>query len=237
MTTADRRARELLDGAACVLFDFDGPLCRLFPEGASAPLADEVRNLVDKFGLGGVLNESQRASIDPHVVLCAVHRARHERDVTEPLAVMEAAVTAGELSAARSAWPTPRADALVTWLARRGARLAVVTNNAPGAATAYLDGRGLLGHFDTVQGRTADPGLMKPHPDVLHRALRALALTPADAVMIGDTSTDATAARAAGVPFIGYARNARKAHGLRTGGADVIVTSYDHLTGPLPTRR
>ncbi|MEU3254499.1 HAD-IA family hydrolase [Streptomyces sp. NPDC006997] len=236
MTGADRRARELLDGAAGVLFDFDGPLCRLFPEGASAPLADEVRNLADKFGLGGVLDDSERVSIDPHVVLRAVHRARHEWDVTEPLALIEAAVTAGELAAARSAWPTPRADALVARLARRGARLAVVTNNAPGAAAAYLDGMGLLGRFDTVQGRTADPGLMKPHPDVLHRALRDLALAPADAVMVGDTGTDAAAARSAGVPFVGYGRDKHKVSGLRAAGADVVVTSYEPLVEPLSSR-
>ncbi|MFE6285576.1 HAD family hydrolase [Streptomyces sp. NPDC057877] len=229
MTDADRTARALLEGARCVLFDFDGPLCRLFPEGASAPVADEVRDLVDKFGLGDVLDESERASIDPHVVLRAVHRARRTRDVTELLALMEAAVAAGEVAAAGAAWPTPRADDLVRQLARRGVRLAVVTNNAPGAATAYLDRAGLRDHFASVRGRTSDPGLMKPHPDVLHRALDDLGLAPAHAVMIGDTGTDAEAARSAGVPFIGYGRNERKVRGLRGADAGVVVTSYEGL--------
>ena len=35
--------RNLLAGARCVLFDFDGPICRLFPDGSSKPVADQLR--------------------------------------------------------------------------------------------------------------------------------------------------------------------------------------------------
>lgn len=48
---------------------------------------------------------------------------------------------------------------------------------------------------------------------------------PSAALMIGDTPSDLLAARAAGVPFLGYARNERKAKLLRDEGAETIVNS------------
>jgi phosphoglycolate phosphatase-like HAD superfamily hydrolase len=50
---------------------------------------------------------------------------------------------------------------------------------------------------------------------------------PATALMIGDAPTDLLAAQAAGVPFLGYARNERKDRLLRDAGATVIVDSLE----------
>ncbi|MFE6624193.1 HAD family hydrolase [Streptomyces sp. NPDC057740] len=217
--------RDLLTATRCVLFDFDGPICRLFPRGASASVADELRAVVAKFGAEDLLTAGEQRAIDPHVVLRAVHRARSVRDVAELLDLMEERLTAGEVDAARRAWPTPYADVLIERLAERQVRMAVVTNNAPEAAWCQLGLRGLRGRFAAVHGRT-DPGLMKPDPHVVLRALDGLGLAPDDAVMIGDTEADVRAAERAGVRFIGYGRNARKVKGLRDAGASVVITSY-----------
>ncbi|CAM5333157.1 HAD superfamily hydrolase (TIGR01509 family) OS=Streptomyces albaduncus OX=68172 GN=FHS32_004053 PE=4 SV=1 [Streptomyces griseoloalbus] len=45
--------------------------------------------------------------------------------------------------------------------------------------------------------------------------------------MIGDTPSDYQAARAAGVPFLGYARNERKNKVLRDAGAETIVDRWN----------
>lgn len=224
-----RDAWQLLAGARCVLFDFDGPICRLFPEGSSMPVAEELRELLEEFGAGDVLTAKERTDKDPHLVLRAMPRAGRDRDVTHLLETLEKRVEAGELDAARTAWPTPDADTLIQALADRRVRLAVVTNNSPLAAEAYLKDHGLLRHFAAVHGRSTDPGLMKPDPDVLLRALRSLALRPEDAVMIGDTSTDLKAAERAGVRFIGYGRNSEKRARLRDAGADIVLGSYAPL--------
>jgi HAD superfamily hydrolase (TIGR01509 family) len=221
-------------GARCVLFDFDGPVCRLFPEHSSRPLADRLRRLVSGFGLAHVLTPEERTDKDPHVVLHALHRARWDKDlggmdVEGLVGRLEACLTEGELAAARTAWPTPDADVLIRQLAGSGLRLAVVTNNSPRAADHYLHALGLRGCFETIHGRTADPDLMKPHPDVLHRALRSLGLPPEDAVMIGDTPTDFLAAERAGVRFIGYGRNAVKRARMREAGAKVVIGSFAPL--------
>ncbi|MBN0045100.1 HAD family hydrolase [Streptomyces actuosus] len=225
-------ARTLLAGARGVLFDFDGPLCRLFPRGSSREVADALRLLVAGAGARNVLTEGERDDKDPHVVLRAVHRAvrtgRLGRD-DGLVGALEARVTEGEILAAGRAEPTPDAARLISRLAARGVRLAVVTNNSARAASAFLEAHGLRGCFDVVHGRTRDVDRMKPHPDVVNRALRSLGLRRGDAVMIGDSPADVGAARRAGVGFIGYGRNADKETRLRGAGATLVVRSYAGL--------
>ncbi|MFI2203642.1 HAD family hydrolase [Streptomyces sp. NPDC020192] len=216
-------------GPACVLFDFDGPLCRLFPYDSSLPLADALRETVAAEGLLDVLSEDERGDKDPYMVLRAVHRARGKRDVGDLVARLDEQVTEGERNAARSALPTPGAAEFVRWLAGRGTRLAVVTNNAAAAADDYLRGIGLRECFAAVHGRAADPDLMKPHPDVLHRALRSVGLPPDEAVMIGDTPTEFMAAEQADVRFVGIGRNSGKRQRMRDAGAKTVLASYEPL--------
>ncbi|MEU9186802.1 HAD family hydrolase [Streptomyces sp. NPDC048484] len=224
-----RGARRLLANARCVLFDFDGPICRLFPEDRSREVARKLRETTDEFGAGDVLTAEERTDKDPHVVLRAVHRAGRGRDMPGLLEELEKLVVAGEVEATHTAWPTPDADGLIDVLSKRRTRMAVVTNNSPLAAQAYLDRAGLLHHFTAIEGRTTDPARMKPDPDVVFRALGSLGLGPEDAVMIGDTGTDVEAAEQAGVSFIGYGRNPEKRGRLRDAGARVVLGSYAPL--------
>ncbi|MFJ2263948.1 HAD family hydrolase [Streptomyces sp. NPDC087844] len=224
-----RGARRVLANARCVLFDFDGPICRLFPENRSRPVADELRRKTDEFGAGDVLTANERAVKDPHVVLRAVQRAGRNRAVPGLLETLEELVVAGEVKAARTAWPTPDADTLIGLLSRRRTRMAVVTNNSPLAAETYLGRKNLLHHFAVIEGRSSDPSRMKPDPDVVFRALRGLGLRTEDAVMIGDTGADVEAAGRAGVSFIGYGRNPEKSGRLREAGATVVLGSYAPL--------
>ncbi|MFG2941571.1 HAD family hydrolase [Streptomyces sp. NPDC048282] len=222
-------ARKLIERSRCLLFDFDGPICRLFPEErSSAPVAAQLRNLAAEFDVADVLTDEEGMTIDPHVVLRAVHRAGHDRDLSKLLSSMEETLTAGELEAAGLAEATPYSVRLVQHLYERGHRLAIVTNNSAEAARRYLSRADLLPFFETIEGRTA-PGLMKPDPDVLRRALHHLGVAPGDAVMVGDSGTDLYAARAAEVNFIGYGRNERKVRSLRQAGAPVVVCSYREL--------
>jgi phosphoglycolate phosphatase-like HAD superfamily hydrolase len=50
---------------------------------------------------------------------------------------------------------------------------------------------------------------------------------PATALLIGDAPTDLLAARAAGVPFLGYARDEGKGRLLRDAGATAVVDSLE----------
>jgi HAD superfamily hydrolase (TIGR01509 family) len=217
--------RDLIARTRVVLWDFDGPVCRLFAGHSAQRVAGDLVAWLEGRGLHGLLTAAERECPDPHVVLRAVDR-RHPG--SELVAELEEHLTREELRAASSAMPTPYADPLIrTWRAR-GCRLAITTNNSPLAVHGYLLGRGLTSCFAPhVYGRTRNLQLMKPDPDCLDRALRAMDAAPSTALMIGDTPTDHEAARRAGVPFLGYARNQRKEALLRDAGAALVVSSLE----------
>ncbi|MBW5423994.1 HAD-IA family hydrolase [Streptomyces sp. BG9H] len=219
------RLQGLIGSVRFVLFDFDGPICRLFAHRSAEGVAKAQVRWLESRGLRGLLTADLREDPDPFVVLRAVDRRLPGSDLS---AELEATLTRHEVSAVASAWPTPYADPLIrTWTAV-GVRLAVTTNNAPRAVGAYLTSRGLLDCFTPhIYGRTRDLGLLKPHPHCVHRALRAISADPRTTLMIGDTPSDFMAARRAGVGFLGYARNPRKAGLLRDAGAPHMVSSLE----------
>ncbi|MGA5287460.1 HAD family hydrolase [Streptomyces pseudogriseolus] len=223
--TEPNNLRNLIEGARVVLWDFDGPVCRLFAGHSAERVARDLVEWLEGQGLHGLLAESERESLDPHAVLRAVDRRHPGSDL---VAELEERLTQEELKAAASARPTPYADPLVrTWTAV-GARLAITTNNSPRVVKEYLTSRGLLACFAPhIYGRTQELRYLKPHPHCVHRALNATGAAPSTALLVGDTPSDYQAARAAGVPFLGYARNERKNKVLRDAGAETIVDSLE----------
>ncbi len=86
-------------------------------------------------------------------------------------------------------------------LRARGLKTAVVTNTQATLAREILARTGLEGRVDALAA--AGEGLPeKPRPDLLFSALARLGVGPGAARMVGDTDYDATAARAAGVPYL-----------------------------------
>ncbi|WP_256257128.1 HAD family hydrolase [Streptomyces sp. MUSC 14] len=221
------KLRELITPARFVLWDFDGPICRLFARHTAERVAAELVDWLAGRGLHNLLSDSERGSLDPHVVLRAVDRRRPGSDL---VAELEERLSHEELRAAGSALPTAYADPLIrTWTAV-GARLAITTNNSPTVVRAYLNGRGLTSCFAPhIYGRTTDLHLLKPDPHCLNRALSAMGSAPGAALMIGDSPSDLTAAHDAGVPFLGYARNEHKRKLLREAGAGCVVGSLEPL--------
>ncbi len=97
--------------------------------------------------------------------------------------------------------PFPGAvDALVEMKAA-GARLAVCTNKPTGLSIGLLEKLDLVRLFDAVLGGDSVPA-PKPDPAHLTSTIEAAGGSVRRAVMIGDSATDAGAARAAGVPLV-----------------------------------
>lgn len=86
-------------------------------------------------------------------------------------------------------------------LKQAGLRLACVTNKPLAFTTPLLRAKGLDGLFDVVFGGDSF-ARKKPDPLPLHKACEALGTLPAQTVMIGDSSNDAQAGRAAGCPVL-----------------------------------
>lgn len=219
--------RDLIKGVRVVLWDFDGPICRLFAGHSAERVANELAAWLEGWGLHGLLTESERESLDPHVVLRAVDRRHPNSDL---VAELEERLTQEELRATASAMPTPYADPLIRTWSAVGIRLAIATNNSPRVVREYLASRRLVPCFTPhIYGRTQELNHLKPDPHCINRALNTMGAAPTTALMIGDTPSDLLAAQAAGVPFLGYARNERKKKLLRDAGATTIVASLEPL--------
>ncbi|MER5656891.1 HAD-IA family hydrolase [Streptomyces sp. NPDC002131] len=225
--TATRTAklRDAITRARFVLFDFDGPVCRLFAGHSAERVAQDLVEWLERQGMRGLLTAEERVHPDPMVVLHAVNRRRPHSDL---VAELEARFTQQELKAVVSAWPTAYADPVIRTWSAVGARLAITTNNSPQTASHYLADRGLTECFTpNIYGRTQDLHHLKPDPHCLNRALNALGAAPSTALMIGDAPSDLQAAQRAGVPFLGYARNERTEKLLRDAGAEDVVGSLE----------
>jgi phosphoglycolate phosphatase len=83
----------------------------------------------------------------------------------------------------------------------RGLRLACLTNKPGAFARSLLAAKGLDAFFEVVFGGDAFER-KKPDPLPLLKTCEALRSTPSRTLMVGDSSNDARAARAAGCPVV-----------------------------------
>lgn len=230
VTAETARLASLVTSARYVLWDLDGPICRLFAGYPAHQIAGELVAKIDQLGMGALLTEQERSSNDPQEALRGVHERRRGSDLVLEL---EEWLTRRELEAAPKAMPTPHADPLIRTWSALGVRFAITTNNAALAATAYVESRRLTDCFPFIYGRTPNLDLMKPNPHCLEEAIKAMGAVPAATLMIGDAATDLEAARQAGVSFLGYARNADKEQILRNAGAEVTIGSMQEVLNAL----
>lgn len=226
-----RELQALFASAKCVFFDFDGPVCELFRRRSSVKIARLLTRELVTGGGDAALVAASDVRDDPLAILKTVSGAGLGSAV---VARLELLLAKEEFKAAGSAEPTRGAYDLVVFLHGARYELAVTTNNFAGAAARYLGERDMGRYFaGGIHGRApGDPGLLKPHPDCLDRALKSTGRTAVDALMIGDSLADLEAARALGMPFIGYAKNPRKRAALGAG-AGAVVQHLQTLTDAL----
>lgn len=213
----------VLRSAKTVLLDFDGPVCSIF---AGLPAPEVAADLADLLAAHGTsVSVELTVGGDPLDVL------RHAGTAGPEVATLaDTALREAELRAVDSAEPTPGAADFFVACQATGRAVAIVSNNSEPAVAGYLDrigARHLVAHIaGRVLGR---PDLMKPSPELLHQALRALHAEPAASVLVGDSTTDVDAAQAADVRTIGYANKPGKAARMHAAGVAVVVDSMTDL--------
>jgi phosphoglycolate phosphatase len=117
-------------------------------------------------------------------------------------------------------------------LRARGLRLACLTNKPTSFAKPLLAAKGLDGFFEFVFGGDAFER-KKPDPLPLLKTCEALGAVPARTLMIGDSSNDARAARAAGCPVVLVTYGYNHGEPVRGVDADGFVDSLAELA-PAP---
>ena len=95
----------------------------------------------------------------------------------------------------------PGVEAGLQAMRHAGLRLACLTNKPTSFALPLLRAKGLEGYFEQVFGGDSFDK-KKPDPLPLLKTCEALQTAPARTLMVGDSSNDAQAARAAGCPVV-----------------------------------
>ncbi|HSR68273.1 MAG TPA: HAD family hydrolase [Acidobacteriota bacterium] len=123
--------------------------------------------------------------------------------------------------------PLPGLAETLTYYSGR-IKLGIATSRHSRGAYQILEHFGLRSHFGAVVGLD-HVNQAKPHPEPLLQALRQLETEPAQAVMVGDTTDDMAAARAARVLAVGITTGSHSRRELKAAGAHHIITSLPAL--------
>ena len=116
-----------------------------------------------------------------------------------------------------------------------GWKLACLTNKPTLMARPLLAQKGLDGFFDHAFGGDAF-ARKKPDPLPLLETCKALGSTPARTLMLGDSSNDAAAARAAGCPVVLVSYGYNHGEPVAAVDADAVIDRLDQLSGLLLAR-
>ncbi|MGW1059010.1 HAD family hydrolase [Micromonospora rubida] len=218
----------LLAGVGAVLLDFDGPVCSIFAGYPAPQVATELVDVLRRHGVDVPLDLAREP--DPLEVLRRTGAAG-DQGITRAI---EDALCAAERRAVETAEPTPYGREVVVAAQQTGMPVAVVSNNSAGAVAAYLAAHRLAGYVSPVVGRAyADPDRMKPNPEPILQAVRALGETTSRCVLVGDSLSDIQGAQAAGVRVVGYANRLSKVQAFQEARADAVITSMGELAAAL----
>jgi phosphoglycolate phosphatase len=223
-----------------IAFDLDGTLVDTAPDlhrALNHVLAAENQPPATLEDVRAFVGQGARALM---IRAFAVHGIHHDEAKLTALTEDYVRVYAEDIAAGSTIHPG--VEAALDKLAAAGATFCVCTNKRTGLSNQLLGALGLSPRFAAVVGADSVKN-HKPHPDHFIAAIRAAKGDPARSLMIGDSSADVGAARAAGAPValvsFGYTDTAPELLG-----ADAVFTHYDdlpdlaiRLLNPQPTPR
>jgi pyrophosphatase PpaX len=206
-----------------VLFDLDGTLVDTVPFILAC-----VRYTFEEYGAGPT-DAEWMAGIGTPLDIQLAQFARRPEDVPALLARYRVYWNAHHDGATKV---FPGARETVAALAAGGHPLAVVTAKTVHGAVRTLEHTGLLSFMGAVIGADSC-ARCKPHPEPVLLALERLGALPEGAVLLGDSTHDLVAARAAGVLALGAAWGVSTPESLRAAGAGRVLAEIADLPGIL----
>lgn len=214
-----------------VMLDLDGTLLDTAPEIAAA-----ASGMLAELGLKPVKDSDVRTFIGrgiPHLVRrtleASLGRAPDERRIGSGI---ESFFFNYGKHNGRIAQPYAGVHEGLEAMRAASLPLACVTNKTAQFTGPLLEATGLAQYFSVVIcGDTV--ARKKPAPDAIRAACTRLAVTPAEALMVGDSANDALAARAAGCPVLLVPYGYSEGVDVQTIDSDGIVPSLLHVAGLL----
>jgi len=219
-----------------ILFDLDGTLIDSVPD-----LADAVNRMLGDLGREPYAEETVRGWVGNGAAML-VRRALCGRREADPEAGGELFEKAhrsflrhyGEILPGRTRL-YPEVAQTLDLLRDRGYRLAIVTNKPEVFVAPILEGLGLQGYFEKIQGGESLP-VKKPDPLPLLHTCETLGTARERAVMVGDSLNDILAARRAGIRSIAVSYGYNYDEPIGSCGPDRVVERFGEIAGILGVR-
>lgn len=210
-----------------IIWDLDGTLI-----DSAADLTTAPNRLLEEHGLGQLeeatvrpmIGDGVAALIERAFAAAGAGRSGESRDAS-----VRRFLSLYGVNPVRQTRPVRGALEVMDSLTRAGCVHGICTNKPEAITRIILDRLGFADRTGAVVGGDSTEH-KKPHPAPVLSCLRRLAVPGAPALLIGDSSVDVLAARAAGLPVIvvafGYSRDP-----VRSLGADAVVERLDQIPG------
>ncbi len=224
---------EIMHGSRAILLDFDGPICSVFSGLPDFAVAARLRAVLAEHQVS--TPEAVAKANDPLEVLRYTATVDAPATGHELLASVEREFRAAEVEAVQIAEPTPFALDFIRAALAASKQLAIVSNNSEEAVRAYFVQHDAALIIPVFARPFAQPDLMKPHPFGVDAALTELGATPAEAVLIGDSTTDVEVSLSAGLQCIGLGDSQAKCDALATAGAALVLPAATGMGDLLAT--
>jgi phosphoglycolate phosphatase len=210
---------------ATIAFDLDGTLVDTAPD-----LVGALNQVLDEQGLAHLSFAKARAMVGrgaKHMIERGYAATGLPLSPDNSPALLERFIALYRARIAAESRPFPGVVEALTALRRAGAELVVCTNKRTDLSIALLDELDLSRHFAAVVGADAAPAA-KPDARHLLFAIGEAGGRTDRALMVGDSITDLTAARNAGVPVVITSFGYTEIPPADLGG-DALMDHYDQL--------
>jgi phosphoglycolate phosphatase len=212
-----------------IAFDLDGTLVETAPDLIAA-----ANHVFQREGLDAVAPHVIRDQISFGARAMIVKGIEHQgakRTTVEIDALLADFLAHYEANIAVHSRPFPNVLAVLENCRSRGARLVVCTNKRAYLSEELLAALDMRQHFEAIAGRDTF-AVCKPHPDHLLGAIAMAGGNPGRAIMVGDSDTDISTARAAGIPSIAVTFGYTDVPAIDLG-ANEVIEHYDQFDGAL----
>jgi HAD superfamily hydrolase (TIGR01509 family) len=138
------------------------------------------------------------------------------------------ALTAAEITALDTAKPMPNALETLDALKKMGLKVGIATRSGAAYARRCVEKTGISPFVDAMLARD-EVDYPKPSPDHLIQVVDMLEATPENVVYIGDSTTDLTTARAAGITFLGFWWSDERVMRMREAGCQDFIRDLKEI--------
>lgn len=210
-----------------ILFDFDGTLAVLNINFSF--MSERIYDLVRRYGIGEDLIE-ERYLLE---IIDEVYQILWEKDPSGAESFYQEShriLQEVEMKAAEEGRLIPGTEAALNILRGKGIKVGIVTRNCEDAIRKVFPE--IDQYCDIFVSRNSVKKV-KPHPDHLTTAMKALNVSGDEAVMVGDHPIDIQAGKRVGMKTVGVLTGRTKREEFEKAGADYILNNVSEVCGLL----